>query len=180
MQSIPLERRDFLGALAGLLGVSMVPAAALAANPKAVLPKTQMALIAAVADTYIPRTDTPGAADVGVPALFAAMMAKWAAPATRTAFLAHLDAIDAAARGGKGKPFAQLADKDRLAVLKAYDAAHFGAADYKRLRDLFIILYYNSEPGATVELRYEHAPGTFEPSLPLTPQTRAWAGMSFF
>lgn len=180
MQSIQLERRDFLGALAGILGVSMVPAAALAASPQAVLPKSQTALIAAVAETYIPRTDTPGAADVGVPALFAAMLAKWAAPATRTAFLARLDGIDAAARADNGKPFAKLSAKDRLAVLTAYDAANFAAPDYKRMRDLFIILYYNSEPGATVELRYEHAPGTFEPSLPLTPQTRAWAGMSFF
>ncbi|MFM6830069.1 MAG: gluconate 2-dehydrogenase subunit 3 family protein [Novosphingobium sp.] len=139
-----------------------------------------MDLVTAVADTFIPRTDTPGAVDAGVPAQFAAMLAKWAAPATRTAFLARLDAIDVAARGGKGKPFAKLSAKDRLAVLKAYDAANFAAPDYKRLRDLFLILYYNSEPGATVELRYEHAPGAFVPSIPMTAETRAWAGMSFF
>jgi hypothetical protein len=180
MQAMHLERRDFLGALAGLLGVSALPAAAFAANPAATLPGPQMDLVTAVADTYIPRTDTPGAADAGVPALFAAMLVNWAAPATRTAFLARLDGIDAAARGGKGKPFAKLSAKDRLAVLKPYDAENFAAPDYKRMRDLFLILYYNSEPGATIELRYEHAPGTFEPSLPMTPQTRAWAGMSFF
>jgi hypothetical protein len=115
-----------------------------------------------------------------VPALFAAMLAKWASPATRTAFLARLDAIDAAAMTAKGKAFAKLPAKDRLAVLKAYDAANFPAPDYKRMRDLFLILYYNSEPGATQELRYEHAPGAFEPSLPITRDTRAWAGMSFF
>lgn len=180
MQAIAMERRDFLGSLAAVLGVSMLPASALAANPGPALPAPQMALIGAVADTYIPRTDTPGAADAGVPALFAAMLAKWAAPATRTAFLARLDAIDAAAVTAKGKPFAKLAAKDRLAVLKGYDAANFAAPDYKRMRDLFLILYYNSEPGATQELRYEHAPGKFEPSLPVTRDTRAWAGMSFF
>lgn len=180
MQAMHLERRDFLGALAGILGVSALPAAAIAANPVASLPKPQMDLVTAVADTFIPRTDTPGAVDAGVPAQFAAMLAKWAAPATRTAFLARLDAIDVAARGGKGKPFAKLSAKDRLAVLKAYDAANFTAPDYKRLRDMFLILYYNSEPGATVELHYEHAPGAFVPSIPMTAQTRAWAGMSFF
>lgn len=180
MQAMHLERRDFLGALAGLLGVSALPAATLAANPAAVLPKPQLDLVTAVADTFIPRTDTPGAADAGVPAQFAAMLANWAAPATRTSMLARLDAIDAAARGGKGKPFAKLSAKDRLAVLKDYDTAHFAEPDYKRLRDLILILYYNSEPGATVELRYEHAPGAFVPSIPMTAQTRAWAGMSFF
>ena len=180
MQGIPLERRDFLGSLAAILGVSMLPASALAANPAPALPAPQMALVKALADTYIPRTDTPGAVDAGVPALFAAMLAKWAAPATRTAFLARLDAIDAAGMMAKGKAFAKLSAKDRLAVLKAYDAANFSAPDYKRMRDLFLILYYNSEPGATQELRYEHAPGAFEPSLPITSETRAWAGMSFF
>jgi len=180
MHGMTMERRDFLGSLAAILGVSMLPASALSAIPAPSLPAPQMALIGAVAETYIPRTDTPGAIDAGVPALFAAMMAKWAAPATRTAFLARLDGIDAAAVAAKGKPFAKLAAKDRLSVLTAYDAANFSAPDYRRMRDLFLILYYNSEPGATQELRYEHAPGAFEPSLPLTPATRAWAGMSFF
>jgi hypothetical protein len=27
-----------------------------------------------------------------------------------------------------------------------------------------------------VEVRYEHIPGAWEASIPLTPQTRAWAG----
>jgi len=180
MQSLPLERRNFLGALAGLLGVAALPAGALAAPAAPALSKERMQLIAAVAESYIPRTDTPGAADVGVPGLFAAMLANWAAPDTKTAFLGRLDAIDAAARAEAGKPFAKLTAKQRNAVLKAYDAANFAAPDYKRMRDLFVILYYNSEPGATVELRYEHAPGPFEPSIPMTAQTRAWAGMSFF
>lgn len=180
MQAIALERRDFLASLGALLGVSMLPASALAANPAPALPAPQMALVAAVADTFIPRTDTPGAVDAGVPALFAAMLANWAAPATKAAFLARLNAIDAAAMTAKGKAFAKLAAKDRLAVLKAYDAENFSAPEYKRMRDLFLILYYNSEPGATQELRYEHAPGPFEASLPITRDTRAWAGMSFF
>lgn len=175
-----LERRDFIGTLGVLLGLATLPASALAASQQASIPASQAALVAAVADTMIPRTDTPGAVDVGVPKLLSALLANWAAPATRTALLGQFDAIDVAARGAKGKPFAALKPADRLAVLKAYDAANFTQADYKRLRGLILILYYNSEPGATVELRYEHAPGAYEPSLPITPQTRAWAGMSFF
>jgi hypothetical protein len=32
------------------------------------------------------------------------------------------------------------------------------ACAYYKLKDLLINLYYLSEPGATVELRYEHVP----------------------
>lgn len=180
MQHIPLERRDFLASLAGLLGVAMLPVEALAAIPGASLPAPQMALASAYADTLIPRTDTPGAVDAGVPAGFAAMLQRWAAPTTRGNLLAELDAIGAAARTATGKPFADLSPARRLAFLKPYDAANFARPAYKRLRDLMLVLYYNSEAGATVELRYEHAPGPLEPSLPITPATRASAGLSFF
>ncbi|HET6680697.1 MAG TPA: gluconate 2-dehydrogenase subunit 3 family protein, partial [Gemmatimonadaceae bacterium] len=42
------------------------------------LTPAQLALVAAVADTIIPRTDTPGAVDVGVPAFVEAVVdASW-------------------------------------------------------------------------------------------------------
>jgi hypothetical protein len=51
-----------------------------------------------------------------------------------------------------------------------------GNPDYYKLKDLLVTAYYMSEPGATQELRYEHIPGAWEPSIPLTKDTRAWAG----
>jgi hypothetical protein len=180
MQHIPLERRDFLASLASLLGVAALPLDALAATPAANLPAPQMALASAYADTLIPRTDTPGAIDAKVPAGFAAMLQNWASPATRAAMLAELDAIDAAARAATGTAFAALPAKQRLAFLQPYDAQNFTRPAYKRLRELIIVLFYNSEPGATVALSYEHAPGPLQPSLPITPKTRASAGLSFF
>lgn len=35
--------------------------------------------------------------------------------------------------------------------------------------------YYYSQVGATQELRYELVPGAWEPSVPITAATRAWA-----
>ena len=62
-------------------------------------------------------------------------------------------------------------------MLKAHDAANFKAdSDYTRLKELLCVLYYFSKPGATEELRYEHVPGAWEPSIPLTRATRTWAG----
>jgi hypothetical protein len=177
---IALDRRDLLAGLGTLLGMAALPIDALAvakAGGKRLLDAPTTALVSALADTLIPRTDTPGASQVGVPATFDAMLAKWASAPHRAAFLAALAAVDLAAKAKTGKPFAQLPPSQRLAFLKAYDAENFGKnADYAKLKDLLVALYYFSEPGATVELRYEHIPGAWEASIPLTPQTRAWAG----
>ncbi len=178
MQAMLLSRRDIIQNLAVLLGVSALPASALAAvrGPTPALLAPAFKLLTAVADALMPRTDTPGAVDAGVPGLFDALLTNWAAPATRTALLDALNAIDAAA-GSRG--FVALPAKERTALLAAHDAAHFTERGYNRLRELLLVLYYSSEPGATVELRYEHAPGAYEPSLPITPQTRTWAGAGY-
>lgn len=49
---------------------------------------------------------------------------------------------------------------------------------YQRLKELIVVLYYISEPALTQELPYEHAPGEWQPSVPLTPTTRAWGGIA--
>lgn len=178
MEDLAFDRRGAICGLAALLGVSVLPADVLAkaAKAEASLPGQLPSVLAAYADTLMPRTDTPGALDAGVPRLFSALLVNWASPQTRASMLEALQGIDAAA-GPAG--FAAKPAVERGAILAAYDQANFAAPGYRRLRELVLVLYYSSEPGATVELRYEHAPGAFEPSLPLTAQTRAWAGAGY-
>lgn len=176
---IELDRRQMLEGLGALIGLAALPAEALAAvaGKVASLDKPTTALATAFADTLIPQTDTPGAVQAGVPAKFDALMHDWASPAHRTAYLAALSAIDDEAKAKAGKPFALLTAAQRLTVLKAYDAQNLkGNMAYAALKDLFVNLYYLSEPGSTVELRYEHNPGVWEASTPMTAETRAWAG----
>jgi hypothetical protein len=175
-----LDRRRMLEGVGALIGLSALPVEALAAAAKAsthLLGPADAALLAAVADTLIPRTDTPGAVQAGVPAHFEALLQNWASPAHRAAHLAALSAISAAAMVKAGRPFAALPAAQRTSFLSAYDADHFATDPaYARLKELLVSLYYLSKPGATLELRYEHAPGAWEASIPLTPQTHAWAG----
>src|SRR3546814_10026107 len=51
----------------------------------------------------------------------------------------------------------------------AFDADRIAALDsaYIRLRELTLIAYYLSEPGATQELRYELIPGVWEADIAL-------------
>src|SRR5437867_4429363 len=70
----PMQRRDFLKAFGASTALALLPHESAAAwarvaagwRPPGGLTDAQLALIAAVADTIIPRTDSPSASDVGV------------------------------------------------------------------------------------------------------------------
>ena len=81
-----------------------------------------------------------------------------------------LDEIDAAAKGIAALPPAR-----QLEVVAAYDKAAMRNPAFVKFKGLVLSLYYLSEAGATQELRYEHVPGAWEPSIPVTPDTRGWA-----
>jgi gluconate 2-dehydrogenase gamma chain len=70
-----------------------------------------------------------------------------------------------------------LAQPARIEAVRAYDAAAFatGNEPYRKLKELVLTAYYWSEAGATQELRYELAPGVWEPRVPVTSATRTWA-----
>src|ERR1043165_1262224 len=70
------------------------------------LSAAQMALVTALADTILPRTETPGAVDVGVPAFVDLLVAEWYPDDERRDLLAGLDALDGRARSAGGEAFA--------------------------------------------------------------------------
>lgn len=160
----------------------------------------QFALLSAIAATIVPKTDTSGAIEAGVPKTFEGLLRDWASAETREGMLGALDRIDEAARSSGGKGFAELDEAGRLELLTAHDVAALaedpdgeavpggvsfvpGAAkklhdmNYSRLKELLVTLYYYSEPGLTEELRYEHDPGAWEPSIPVTEDTRPFGGL---
>ena len=59
--------------------------------------------------------------------------------------------------------------------MTAFDKANGKNPAYARFKNLVFALYYLSEPGATQELRYEHTPGAWEPSIAVTSDTRGYA-----
>lgn len=52
----------------------------------------------------------------------------------------------------------------------------YADAGYGKLKELVVTVFYYSETALTHDLAYEHAPGAWEPSTPLTPTTRPWGG----
>ena len=129
-----------------------------------------MAVLSQVVDIIIPRTDTPGAKDAGVPENFDALMRNWASAQHGSQFSALVDEFGVAGLMG-------LAPPERTELVRKIDAEKLALWDpvYARFKELVLTLYYLSEAGATKELRYELIPGKWEPWTEMTPDTRAWA-----
>ena len=71
-------------------------------------------------------------------------------------------------RGGTGSP---AATQTKSESLPARREPHW----FRTMKELTLLGYYTSEPGATKELRYVQVPGRFDPCVPLSSDTRTWA-----
>jgi gluconate 2-dehydrogenase gamma chain len=193
-----IDRREALRRAALLLGGALAaPAAAtlLAAREAAlaapvgwaprVLTPAQLEQAATIADRIIPTTDTPGARAAGVHRFIDVMLAEYYDGAERARFVAGLAEVDARARAAHGRSFVRCSAARQTALLARLDDETFGvdrAADasvvhafFRRMKELTLLGYYTSRPGASVELRYEAVPGRFDGCVPLARIGRAWS-----
>ncbi|HET7809469.1 MAG TPA: gluconate 2-dehydrogenase subunit 3 family protein [Steroidobacteraceae bacterium] len=146
-------------------------------NPTVVFSPEQFALLEQAVDVVIPRTDTPGALDAGVPAFMRQMLAEWASPATRADIISVLENIERRAWNKFGAAFRELPAERRLEVMRALDDEGMAREDlaYGKFKSLLLVSYYQSEIGATQELRFELVPGAWRSCLPLSEVGRASA-----
>ena len=86
------------------------------------LSEPQQRTLAALVDQIIPTTDTPGAAEAGVPQFVDLMLTEWYAPEERDGFLAGLDDID---RQVEGESFVALVPEEQARFVAALDAQEF-------------------------------------------------------
>lgn len=203
-EPLALDRRELIARMALTLGAAALPGEAFAAPARKAarwLPAPRFALMSAIVDTILPKTDTPGALAAGVPVRLDGMLRDWASAKTRADVVATLAKIDDAAKAATKKGFVALTPAQRAEVLTAYDAAalksvppppgakgmnpfapSFYVADpgYLRLKQLTVDLFYYSEVGTKSELPYVHVPGKFQPSAKLTPQSRPDLGIGPF
>ncbi|QZH74136.1 MAG: gluconate 2-dehydrogenase subunit 3 family protein [Erythrobacter sp.] len=197
-----MNRRSLMGRALLLLGASAAASAcqsmdAFALQPEPVgtgpLTAQQMAVLTAMAGQIIPQTDTPGAVEAGVPERLEGMLSTWASPETRAGFERVLADVDALPEDGRS--FAAVSPQEQERLLRAHDAQAMQPSGpvrynyttpvstptdpvYGRLKDLIVTLYYLSEAAMTQEIIYTHVPGAWQPSTPVTPDTRPLAGAS--
>ena len=173
----PIHRRALLQGAILLVGGAVLGPRLHAATPATYFTAAERPLVASLCDTMIPRTDTPGAVEAGVPAFLDTLMAGWANPEHQALMRGTIARLARDAQGETGKPLLALSPAQRTAWLTTKDVALLAARDpgYDQFKRLVMTGYYYSEPGATVELRYELSPGVWEPAMPITADTRSWA-----
>jgi hypothetical protein len=133
----------------------------------------QQALLAEVADTIIPTTDTPGAKAAGVEQFIVRVMRDCYQKDEQEKFYAGLAKLDADCKTAHGKGFAELDAAGRNAMLK--QATVDNRAFFKVMKELTVTGYFTSEIGATKALEYLPIPGRFQGEIAMTPGQKAWA-----
>jgi gluconate 2-dehydrogenase gamma chain len=172
-----LDRREFLhGTLVSCTALA-VYARSTYAGPTAILSRSQRSVLVALSETMIPKTDTPGALEVGVPSIVEGLLVNWASPSTVSQIRQLLTSIDQFAVAAAGAKLAALGPERRVDIVRDFDRQHVGNAEsgYPRMKDLILTAYYGSEVGATEELRYQLVPGTWAGCVQIEPGQRAWA-----
>ncbi len=187
-----MHRRDLLRSFGAATALALIPHAAVAAwarvasgiRPAAGLSDAQLALVGAVADTILPRTDSPSATDVGVPAFIDVIVSENYTDAERASFLAGLATLDSwrgdgeAARGDSAvvRPAgsvsltaATIEERGRIidAIEHSTNRREEPMRTYWRLKGLVIHGYFTSERVSKDVLHVEVMPGRFEGSAPL-------------
>lgn len=178
----------------------------------AALSRDELAVVSIVADILLPRTDTPGALDVGVPAFIDSMLKDAYEPRERSHYLEGLRELDAAARRSAGRRFVQLGQEAQRSLVRQFQEAAIAderaAQDRKRqevarrlkspeplaqhtelptaererpfiltTRELTLLGFFTSRPGATELLQYAAIPGAYHGCLPVSQagNGRRWA-----
>jgi hypothetical protein len=146
--------------------------------------KAQEVLIAEIADTIIPTTNTPGAKAAGVDKFILKMMADCYEKEVSAKFMTDILKTDADAQTTFKKSFAECNTAERTQLLKVVEA-EFSAARQKKLKDLnywgimkelTMLGYFTSEIGCTQALRYEQIPSRYDGNMPYKKGDKAFAG----
>jgi gluconate 2-dehydrogenase gamma chain len=188
-----MDRRDALRLLATGAALQLAPRRLFAAlrEARAVLgtpaaPRTldghQYATVRAMAEMILPKTETPGATDVGVSEFIDLILTEWYDQEERATFLSGLADVDTRSKTLFEKSFADCAPAQQAEILRALgeemteqaDAARDSVRKYRgsspkpdksfyyRMRQLTLTGYYTSEGGASRELDFQVIPGSYE------------------
>ncbi|MFN6972744.1 MAG: gluconate 2-dehydrogenase subunit 3 family protein, partial [Rheinheimera sp.] len=155
-------------------------------------------LLDEIAETILPRTNTPGAKDAGCGAQMAVMVQDCYDAKQQALFVAGLTALQATCKQQHQRDFLQLTTAERTALLTQLDKdasarnAAIASNDstnvsnrkgdaslephyFTLLKQLSIFVFFTSKVGATEVLRYVAVPGRYDGAMPYKKGDKAWA-----
>lgn len=151
------------------------------------LNEEQASVVSTVSEIIIPRTDTPGARDAGVPSFIDQMLKEVYSKEDQEFFTNGLKAFNDEAQKELGDEFTDLDEEDQSAFVKKVHDAAIQAENTtnpapKRpfilmMKELTMLGFFTSEAGATKVLQYDPVPGAYKGCVPLSEagEGRTWA-----
>lgn len=185
-----MNRRELLKMIAAATGTAFIGGntllAGCASNPppatSLAFTETDIALLDAVAETIIPRTDTPGAMDAEVGRFMQVFVTDCYTEAEQAVFHAGLPALQRRSRAQYGGDFSSLNAEQRLALINELDReaqqqlASGGEPHYfTMIKQLTLFGFFTSEVGGTQVLRHVAIPGRYDGCAPYEEGEPAWA-----
>ena len=184
------QRRALLKRVAWMLGGAVSAPAALAIlqgcsareapsdgtgtswSPK-LLTGPEALMVSAIAGTLIPKTDTGGAYEAGVPAFIDGVLEAVYPKDAQDRFKAGIAEFAAAATTAKGKSFLEQVPGEREEFLReSIVSALAGEHEHKPFilvaRELALLGYYTSKVGITENMEYVAVPGEYHGCVPLS------------
>ncbi len=199
-----MNRREVLQRTALVLGYTIsAPLAAAVLNGCKAKPELtyvpkffkedQARLLSALAETIIPKTDTPGAIEAGVPGFIDDLVGTVYNEEQQKNFVDGLTVFNEEAKKQLGSDFVDASAEEQLSFVKKTnndilggggkaDSEGWWAATSKSKKPFFLEMkeltltgFFTSEPGATKVLQYNQVPGPYKGCVPLTEVGKAWA-----
>lgn len=138
----------------------------------------QASLVSQVAEIIIPKTDTPGAKEVGVPSFIDQILKEVYSKEDQEWFSTGLQSFNDEAKKAYGDEFSDLDDEEQQAFVKKIheEAVQAERATQPAPRRPFILMmkeltmlgFFTSEVGATQVLQYDPVPGAYKGCIPLS------------
>jgi hypothetical protein len=174
-QPSSISRREAIRRAALLAGVALSPelltfvGRAQTAPAKSYLSAAHRAVLRAAAERILPKTDTPGAIDAGVPAFIDRFYGEFMSPADQKLLIAVLQEIAAASKAAHGALFSALKPGQQDAVLRGIAKGQEGSnpSSFGLLRSTTILGYFSSEVVGKNVLHYDPVPGAYDGCVPI-------------
>lgn len=182
-----MDRRELLKVMALTLGGSVaLPESVFAKLAEPLDPATlkfftpaQRELVAAIAETIIPRTDTPGAIDAGVPGWIELLVQDCLGPADQQVIRDGLGTVEERSDKRFGKAYAALTVDEQIQLLTTMENEAKQAGDdrafIRRFKELTKFAFVNSEVGATEAFEFVFVPGRWDAAADLKPGQKAYS-----
>lgn len=185
-----INRKQAIFQITALLVSSMIPLSSCFKNTKILkVDAKKRILISRIAETIIPKTDTPGANEAGVVTYIVNIIENCLSNRDRTTVLVGLDDVEEYAMRKYSSLFNGCKKKEKIAIIGhfqnkgTFDNAFLnkvrnklvGPSFFELIKDLSVKAYCTSQTGASQGLAYEHIPVSYQGCVPLLASQRSWA-----